>query len=464
MLRTPSPHDKAALTDEIAALWAKGDIRVAYDPDPDAKHEAPPDKPARYARPSSASRRAQSRNLVPTRARVTIRPSRARARRAFPPNRPETNEKRKTYAHRFHGSRSRSRLLRDDRVTLVEPSKAPRLGKGGTPESRIAILHSLAHIESWAIDLSWDAVARFGAARRMPKAFFDDFVAVAADEARHFSRLAARLQALGSHYGALSAHDGLWDSAAETSGSLEARLVIEHCVHEARGLDVLPATIGKFRNGGDAESADLLERVILPEETTHCAAGVRWFTFLCARRDASCGDTKADAPQLWEGQGPLDTDADVEKKSLSASAPKPSASAGSESSSARTLALAREVFETKKRRNPEPPLAEDASVPERFHRIVWRYFRGVLKPPFNEGARLEAGFGKEWYEPLCERPEWETCDVEKEAAAFFAAEEAKARAKKEAAEAEKRAAEAEAARKQKHLDDVADTNRRIFLL
>ena len=59
MLRTPSPRDKAALTDEIAALWAKGDIRVAYDPDPDAKHEAPPDKPARYARPrQSSSRRA----------------------------------------------------------------------------------------------------------------------------------------------------------------------------------------------------------------------------------------------------------------------------------------------------------------------------------------------------------------------------------------------------------------------
>jgi len=59
VLRTPSPHDKAALTDEIAALWAKGDIRVAYDPDPDAKHEAPPDKPARYARPrQSSSRRA----------------------------------------------------------------------------------------------------------------------------------------------------------------------------------------------------------------------------------------------------------------------------------------------------------------------------------------------------------------------------------------------------------------------
>ena len=37
-----------------------------------------------------------------------------------------------------------------------------RQGKGGSPESRVAILHSLAHIESWAIDLSWDIIARFG--------------------------------------------------------------------------------------------------------------------------------------------------------------------------------------------------------------------------------------------------------------------------------------------------------------
>ena len=44
---------------------------------------------------------------------------------------------------------------RDERVELVPPAKAPRLGKAGTPESRVAILHSLAHIESWAIDLSW---------------------------------------------------------------------------------------------------------------------------------------------------------------------------------------------------------------------------------------------------------------------------------------------------------------------
>ena len=461
MLRTPSPRDKAALTDEIAALWAKGDITVAYDPDPDAKHEAPPDKPARYARPSSSSRRgrkprADSRRATIRRSKRERAPRTSRKTRDAHPTNPNSTKNPK------------SRLLRDDRVTLVEPSKTPKLGKGGTPESRIAILHSLAHIESWAIDLSWDVIARFGAARRMPKAFFDDFVEVAADEARHFSRLAARLQALGSHYGALSAHDGLWNSAAETSGSLEARLVIEHCVHEARGLDVLPATIGKFRNGGDAESAELLERVILPEEVTHCAAGVRWFTFLCARRDASCGDTLVDAPPLWEGRGPLDADATIENAEYASRAEtlekfadaKPSSvSEVSESFSARD-ALAREAFAAKKRLRPEPALSDTASVPERFHRIVWRHFRGVLKPPFNEEARAKAGFGREWYEPLCARPEWETRDVELEAAAFFAAEEAKERA----AEAEAARKQKQAARKQKQADDIADTTRKIFLL
>lgn len=319
VLHTPNPSDKAALTDEIAALWASGAIAEAYRPD--EVHPDPPAKPARCDPiPSPRTPRRVSPRFpracpeVPT---LTLPPPRRR----------------------------------DDRVTLVEPSKAPRLGKGGSPESRIAILHSLAHIESWAIDLSWDIVARFGAARRMPRAFFDDFVAVAVDEARHFSLLSARLEALGSSYGALNAHDGLWNSATETAHSLEARLVIEHCVHEARGLDVLPSTIAKFRNGGDDKSADLLEHIIYPEEVTHCAAGVRWFTYLHERRDPDAGDA---------GVGTLD---------------------GGESS---------------------------AGLLRRFHQTVWRHFRGVLKPPFNDEARARAGFGKEWYEPLCRRPEEET--------------------------------------------------------
>lgn len=89
------------------------------------------------------------------------------------------------------------------------------------------------------ISLAWflvsqDIIARFGKEEAMPKSFFDDFVKVAQDEGRHFTLLAARLHELGSFYGALPAHDGLWDSAMQTSNSLLARLAVEHCVHEVR--------------------------------------------------------------------------------------------------------------------------------------------------------------------------------------------------------------------------------------
>lgn len=80
--------------------------------------------------------------------------------------------------------------------------------------------------------LTQEIIARFGKQEMMPREFFTDFVKVAQDEGRHFTLLAARLRELGSFYGALPAHDGLWDSAMETSNDLLARLAIEHCVHE----------------------------------------------------------------------------------------------------------------------------------------------------------------------------------------------------------------------------------------
>ena len=54
-------------------------------------------------------------------------------------------------------------------------------GKGGSLASRQALLHSLTHIENWAVDLSWDVVARFGgqAEYELPGEFYDDFVTVA---------------------------------------------------------------------------------------------------------------------------------------------------------------------------------------------------------------------------------------------------------------------------------------------
>ena len=45
----------------------------------------------------------------------------------------------------------------------------------------------------------------------------------------------------------------------------------------------MPTTIGRFRKGGDEKTAELLESVVYPEEITHCAAGVKWFKYLCLR-------------------------------------------------------------------------------------------------------------------------------------------------------------------------------------
>ena len=55
-----------------------------------------------------------------------------------------------------------------------------KLGKGGSLASRQAILHSLVHIESWAVDLSWDIIARFGSdpSYQLPDAFISDFIQV----------------------------------------------------------------------------------------------------------------------------------------------------------------------------------------------------------------------------------------------------------------------------------------------
>ena len=161
----------------------------------------------------------------------------------------------------------------------------PNRGKGGSLAKRRAIIHSLVHVESVAVELAWDIIARFGRACDMPEEFADDFVIVAEDEARHHLLLRERLHELGWKYGDAEVTGSLWNSACETKHSLPARLAIEHCVHEARGLDILPQTIDRLRKGGDQVSAELLERVIYEEEITHVKKGLTWFRYLHERGD-----------------------------------------------------------------------------------------------------------------------------------------------------------------------------------
>ncbi len=206
---------------------------------------------------------------------------------------------------------------------LLPPGRMPRRGKGQSERKRIALYHALAHIEFVAIDLALDMAGRFGA--EMGRAFVDDFLCVAADEAMHFALLERRLRSLGSRYGALPAHDGLWDTAHETRGDVAARLALVPMALEARGLDVTPMMIERLNAAGDRRGVAILQR-ILDDEIRHVRAGANHFVALCERR----------------GEVPEDS----------------------------------------------------------WKNLIGRYFRGPIRPPFNDSARESAGLSRTYYATL----------------------------------------------------------------
>lgn len=169
---------------------------------------------------------------------------------------------------------------RPERPELIPPRHMKKRSLH-TLKGRIALLHALAHIELNAVDLALDIVARF-TTERVPHSFFDGWMQVAFEEAKHFRLIRDRLRELGADYGDLPAHDGLWQAAHDTRNDLTARLAVVPLILEARGLDVTPTLQAKMRETGDDASADILD-VIYNDEKGHVAVGAKWFRFLCAR-------------------------------------------------------------------------------------------------------------------------------------------------------------------------------------
>jgi len=218
-------------------------------------------------------------------------------------------------------------------------------------KSKAALVHSLAHIESYAIDLSWDVCLRFARQRAVaqmdhvvnsiesgnfkdflgnrnvyiPNEFFEDWMKVAWDEARHFTMWDNRLSELNSTYGAYEAHAGLWDACKSTQHDILARLAIVHMVMEGHGLDVAPALQKKMKKLEDEESLRL-SHIIERDEVTHVGAGKKWF----------------------------------------------------------------EIFACDLGLNPK----------DEFQKLVKENYQGHLKGPFNYEMRDLSGFPRDWYEPL----------------------------------------------------------------
>lgn len=162
---------------------------------------------------------------------------------------------------------------------LLAPRQVPKRRISRGVAGRIALLHAIAHIELNAIDLALDITLRF-TDYGLPFDFLRDWLSVADDESRHFLLLSNRLNDLDSHYGALPAHDGLWEAAVKTSSDIAGRLAIAPLVLEARGLDVTPQLIEKMRNVEDYASAEILS-IIMHDEVRHVAVGKKWFDFVC---------------------------------------------------------------------------------------------------------------------------------------------------------------------------------------
>ncbi len=215
------------------------------------------------------------------------------------------------------------RPARPVKPQLLPPNDMPRR-RGQSAEARAALLHAVLHIELNAIDLAWDMVARF-VEEKLPQDFYDDWVRVGEEEAKHFRLLSERLAKLGFQYGDFPAHDGLWEAAQSTSENFAARLAVVPMVLEARGLDVTPGMIARFAKMGDQDSVNVLN-VILKEEIGHVAIGNRWFQYYCKNHGLNARDH-------WQ-------------------------------------------------------------------HMVGKFFKGLLKPPFNEKAREEAGVPPEYYLPL----------------------------------------------------------------
>ena len=172
---------------------------------------------------------------------------------------------------------------RPARPEIVPVSQVPR-GRHRDHNTNVLVLHSLAHVELNAIDLSLDTLCRFASNTSDPAAFAGDFLSIAVDEARHFEMLDHRLRALGSSYGALPAHDVIGACARASLDCALRRVVLGQLVQEARGLDAGPKLAARLVGTGDNDSAAVV-RVIADEEVRHVQLGVKWFLQLCAQSD-----------------------------------------------------------------------------------------------------------------------------------------------------------------------------------
>ncbi|MDH3326366.1 MAG: ferritin-like domain-containing protein [Gammaproteobacteria bacterium] len=176
-----------------------------------------------------------------------------------------------------------------EKPELVAFNRLPKRTVGSL-KGHASMMHSFAHIEFNAINIAWDAVYRFP---DMPEEYYDDWSRIAQEEAYHFTLINDYLKSLDYEYGSFDAHKGLWEMVEETRYDVLVRMALVPRVLEARGLDVTPNIIQKFKHHGHHEAAEILS-IIYRDEIGHVEVGTRWFNYMCNKREIDAHQTFVD--------------------------------------------------------------------------------------------------------------------------------------------------------------------------
>ena len=167
---------------------------------------------------------------------------------------------------------------RPNKPELVNFSKAPK--RDNSEIGMIKTIHAICHIEFNAINLALDAIYRF---QQMPLKFYQDWAKVAFEEAKHFNLIRNYLVEIGYDYGDFSAHNGLWEITVNTDYDPLVRMALVPRVLEARGLDVTPVIMKKFKKSKFIKMVDILQ-IIYNDEIGHVKIGNFWYKKLCQDR------------------------------------------------------------------------------------------------------------------------------------------------------------------------------------
>ena len=183
---------------------------------------------------------------------------------------------------------------------IVHGARVERRRKLDTIEGKGIFLHAIAHIEYSAVDLALDTCYRF---RYLPPQYYEDWLAVAIEEAEHFQMLQALLHACGIDYGTYTVHTGIFDAMRRSQDSLRRRMAATHRHLEAGGLDAHPDLEQKFARFNDTLSVKIVTALkkIYEDEIDHVRKGDFWFRYACGMDQKSLDIFRSDVERAIPG-------------------------------------------------------------------------------------------------------------------------------------------------------------------